>query len=195
MHDCPVCRVPLHGHEEVCPSCGTRQVVRRSFSSYGTKVPEAPGVNWMPFVITFVVIGVGLFILAQFTWVGQLLREGPRQEDPLEKMTYLEARQIIESEISKNLTAVGATGKFTWGPAETPMDKNADQPIELSIDTELQDPQQRHGIIDPIKPYMEKAKITTLTMRDAKSHATWTYQVQPAPSAAAGPEGAPPGGE
>ncbi len=194
MYDCPVCRVPLHGHEEVCPSCGTRQQVRRTFSSYGTKVPKAPGVNWMPFIITFVVIGIGLVILAQSTWIGQLLREGPRQEDPMEKMTYQEARQIIESEISKNLAAVGATGKLEWKSGENPVDKNADQNVELAVETELQDPQQRRNVIDPIKPYLEKAKIMTLTMNDKKSKATWTYQVQPS-APAASPEGAPEGAE
>ena len=191
MYDCPVCRVPLHGHEEVCPSCGTRQQVRRS---YGGKAPQAPGVNWMPFVITFVVIGVGLFIFAQFTWIGQLLREGPRQEDPMEKMTYLDARQLIENEMSKNLGAVGATGKFEWKSGENPVDKNADQNVELSVETELQDPNQRRNIVDPIKPYMEKAKIMTLTMKDNKSKATWTYTVQPA-AAAPPAEGGAEGGE
>jgi hypothetical protein len=156
--------------------------VRQSYGGYGSKVPKAPGVNWMPFVITFVVIGVGLFIFAQFTWIGQLLREGPRQEDPMEKMTYLEARQIIESELSKNLGAVGATGKFEWKSGENPVDKNVDQNIELSVETELQDPNQRRNIVDPVKPYMDKAKIRTLTMKDNKSKATWTYTVQPAAS-------------
>jgi len=188
MYDCPVCRVPLHGHEEVCPSCGTRQQVRQSSGGYGSKVPPAPGVNWMPFVITIVVIGVGLFIMAQFTWIGQLLREGPRQEDPMEKMTYIQARQIIESELSKNLGAVGASGKFEWKSGENPVDKNLDQNVELSVETELQDPNQRRNIVDPVKPYLEKAKITTLTMKDKKSKATWTYQVQ-AGAAPSAPEG------
>ena len=58
----------------------------------------------------------------------------------------------------------------------------ANEAVELVVDTSLQDKNQRTGIIDPIKPYMEKAQVMTLTMNDKRSHATWTYTVQPAPS-------------
>ncbi len=192
MHDCPTCRVPLHGWEENCPSCGTRQVVRKSFG-YMPKVQEAPGVNPMPFIVVAVVLVIGLLVVSQSTWIGQLMKQGPREVDPLEKMTYLEARQIIESEIGKGLTNVGATGKFTWKSGETEIDKNTDQPLELSIETKLSDPEQRRAIIDPVKQYMEKAKIPTLVMNDTKSRATWTYTVAPpaqSTSAEGGAEGA-----
>ena len=50
-------------------------------------------------------------------------------------------------------------------------------PWEMTIDTKLADPNQRKAVIDPIKQYMDKAKIPTLIMHDAKSRATWTYSV------------------
>jgi hypothetical protein len=48
----------------------------------------------------------------------------------------------------------------------------------LTVDTSLADKNARQQIIDPIKDYMERAKIPTLTMNDAKSHSTWTYTCQ-----------------
>lgn len=181
MHDCPTCKVPLHGHEETCPSCGTRQYVRRG--AFIPRTQEAPGVNLVPIVLVFLAIGVALFFLAQSTWIGQLMRQGPPPEDPMAKLTYLDARKIIEDKITEGLTAVGATGKFTWKSGESEADKNADQSEELTIETSLSDPNQRKAIIDPVKEYMEKAKIPTLIMIDTKSHATWTYSVTPAASA------------
>lgn len=176
----------MHGHEETCPSCGCRQRLRRS--SLFTPTPKQPGVNLVPIILTILVLGGLLFGAAQITWVGQLMRQGPPPEDPMAKLTYLDARKIIEDKITQGLTAVGAQGKFSWKSGENPADKNVDQPLELTIETKLSDPQQRKAIIDPIKDYMEKAKIPTLTMIDAKSHATWTYNVTPATSAPS-PEG------
>lgn len=192
MHDCPRCGVPLHGHEQNCPSCGERQQVRISVP----QVPAAPGVNMVPVVIVILVFLGGLFAVAQMTWIGQMMRQGPQQVDPLAKLTFLDARNIVEQKINEGLTAVGAKGKLTWKNGENPVDKTVSQSVQLTVDTKLSDPTQRKAIIDPVKDYLEKAQITTLTMTDSKSHATWTYNVtagaQAQPAGEEGPAQPPP---
>lgn len=185
MHDCPACRTPLHGYEETCPSCGTRQSVRRGGSGrvpYGANKQEQPGVNWIPFILTFLFFGIVLFAAVPNTWLGQLMKQGPRQEDPMDKLTYIDARNIIEQELNKNLTAVGGSGKFQWvapGGEEKPADKNVDGGIEMKATVKLSDPESRKSIVDPVKPYMEKAKLWTLVMMDTRSGKQWTYTVTP----------------
>ncbi|HEY9787031.1 MAG TPA: hypothetical protein V6D17_16685 [Candidatus Obscuribacterales bacterium] len=177
MHKCPTCKVPLHGYEEVCPSCGTKQHIRKSYKSFGG-VPQAPGINPVPIVV----IVIGLIIVGvvsmQGSWIGQVMRRGEVQEDPLSKITYLQARDIIESKITEGLAAVNAKGKFSWTSGGAPSDKTQDKPLELNVETSLQDKEQRRQIIDPVKDYMAPAKIPTLTMNDKKSGAQWTYSVQ-----------------
>lgn len=176
MHKCPTCKVPLHGWEENCPSCGTKQVVRDSKRSYGGQ--QAPGVNVMPFVIGFFVIGIGAMIAMNSSWIGEVMRRGPEPQDPLGGVNQIQARQIIEQKITEGLTAVGAKAKFSWTVGGQPGDINSPAPIELTVDTSLADRNSRTQIIDPIKDYMERAKIPTLTINDAKSHSTWTYTCQ-----------------
>ncbi|HEY9790792.1 MAG TPA: hypothetical protein V6D22_10360 [Candidatus Obscuribacterales bacterium] len=187
MRDCPACRVPLHGYEEVCPSCGTRQRPTKS-APYGSGwKPEEPRVNVVPFVLVFLGVVVFLLFAMQGTWIGQLMRQAPVQEDPIAKMSFSDARTIIDSKIQENLAAVGAkNSKVTWhNPSSAPQasgqvdDRAVDAPIELTIDTTLPTPDVRKQVVDPIKPYMEKAKLYTLSMNDAKSHAHWTYTMTP----------------
>ena len=184
MHDCPACRVPLHGYEEECPSCGTRQQVRRTSSSkqFGSLKTAQPGINWTPFVLVFLGVGVVILLALPGSWIGKLLTEGTPKEDPMAKVTYLDARNFIETEITKGLTNAGAKGTFKWQDpsAGADVDKSADVPVNLTVATSLPDPNSRRAIIDPIKDYMEKAKVPTLTMTDSRSHATWTYNVQAA---------------
>lgn len=183
MHDCPACRVPLHGYEEVCPSCGTRQYVQKRGKGFGSSFrPEQPGVNWTPFIITFIVIGAVLLFGFFSSPLGKVLTQGPPPEDPMAKLSYIDARNIIEAEIAKGLSNNGAEGKFSWVDMTTnaPVDKSVDQNIQLTVDTSLPSPDLRRSIIDPIKDYMEKGKVMTLIMNDAKTHATWTYNVTPA---------------
>lgn len=182
MHDCPACRVPLHGYEDVCPSCGTKQFVRKGGSNrFDSFKPPEQSINWMPFVLVFVVsIGVLAFFLSN-SWLGKLMSSGPPPEDPIDKLTTVEARTIVETELTKGLTNAGGTGKLNWtdlGEGK-PVDKNIDAPAQLTVDAALPDKNLRTGIIDPVKPYLEKAKIPTLIMTDSKSHATWTYNVTP----------------
>lgn len=188
MHDCPTCRVPLHGYEEVCPSCGTRQRVRRtSSSSLLNKGPQKPAINLIPFVIVFIVLGAGTVMMAQGSWIGQMMARGPVEKDPLEGVTYDQARQMMLTKLNEGLTNVGSTAEFHWttpGGEETDMTNPG--PVELTIDTELEDPNYRRDIIDPIKHLMPKAQIPTMVMNDSKSHATWTYSVQ-VPSKASHP--------
>jgi hypothetical protein len=181
MHDCPTCQVPLHGHEEVCPACGTKQYVRKQYRDF-SKLPQEPGVNVIPFVVAVLIVGIIGIIAVQNSWIGQLVNKAPEKEDPLAKMTVMDARQIIETKISEGLTQAGAKGKFTWTTSGAPATKAAPQPVDLTIDTALSDPNQRRAILDPVKEYMEKARIPTLTMNDSKSHATWTYSVSIAPT-------------
>lgn len=182
MHKCPTCKVPLHGWEENCPSCGAKQVVRDSKRSYGGG-QQAPGVNPLPFVAGILIAGVALVFALNGSWIGQVMRRGPEPQDPLGGVNQVQARQLIEQRITEGLTAVGAKGKFSWSVSGQPGDINSPSPIELTVDTSLTDKNARHQIINPIKDYMERAKIPTLTMNDAKSHSTWTYTcILPSPS-------------
>jgi hypothetical protein len=190
MHKCPTCKVPLHGWEEECPSCGTKQVVRDSKRSYGSQ--QAPGVNPLPFVAGILIAGAALVFAMNSSWIGEVMRRGPEPQDPLGGINQMQARQVIQQRITEGLTAVGAKGKFSWTVAGQPGDMNSPSPIELTVDTSLTDKNARHQIINPIKEYMERAKVPTLTMNDAKSHSTWTYTCSlPAPSTEDNAEAAP----
>lgn len=181
MHDCPTCRVPLHGHEEVCPSCGTRQRIRKSYSGLLKGGQKKPPVNILPFVVAFFILGIAGFALMKGSWIGKLMDRGPVQEDPMDKISWMEARQLLYTRIDEGLKAVGSTGEYQWASGGQPADINTEGPVELTINTELADPNSRRQIIDPHKDLMSKAQVPTLTMNDTKSHATWTYSVQ-APS-------------
>lgn len=176
MHDCPRCKVPLHGHEEFCPSCGTKQIVRRDFANI--RVPEAPPVNLVPFIVAFVVlVGAGV-LAAQSTWIGQLMTHGAPKEDPMDKITPPQARQMIEQGLTQGLTAVGAPVKITYTADGKETTAAATTPVNMTVDTTLKDPNSRKAIVDAVKPYMDKALIPVLEMHDSKSRATWTYTVQ-----------------
>ncbi|HEY9776701.1 MAG TPA: hypothetical protein V6C81_23260 [Planktothrix sp.] len=189
MHDCPTCKVPLHGHEEVCPSCGTKQYVRPEYRR--ANLPPQPGVNPLPIVVAVLVVGVVLVLASSSSWIGQLMTRGPVQEDPMAKVTPAQARATIEDQITKGLAAAGAKGtiKYTAGGAESTRD--AQGPVEMAVDMKgLKDPNQRHNIFDPIKDYLAPGKITSLTINDVegKTTRTWTYSPAPAPSQDTGSE-------
>jgi hypothetical protein len=176
MHDCPTCQVPLHGYEEYCPSCGTKQHIRKEYRDLA-KLPPPPGVNWMPFVIGIIGFVIVFIVAAQTTWIGQVFTRGQVKEDPLDKLTTQQARQIIETKLNEGLTTYGGKAKLSWMVDGKPADKAADVPMNLNVDAQLKNPNDHKAIVDPIKDYMDKAKIPSLTMTDAKSHATWTYTV------------------
>jgi hypothetical protein len=196
MRDCPACRVPLHGYEEVCPSCGTKQVAARGGgrTPYGAGFKaQQPSVNWVPFVLVFVGIIIFGVVAMQGSWIGQVMRgENKQADDPIAKMSYIDARNYIDAELNKSLQAVGATNTtMTWhstgsaaqavpanGQAGQTDDRAVDGPVELTINTKLPSKDLRKQVIDPIKPYMEPAKVFTLTMNDSASHANWTYNLQ-----------------
>ncbi len=172
MHDCPTCRVPLHGHEEVCPSCGTKQYVKPEFRR--SNLPPPPGVNPMPFVAFAVILAiVGIFALKS-SWIFQAITN-PVKEDPLAKMSPVDARAAIENQISTGLAAIGSKATFKYTSGEQPALKNSPGPIQLTVETSIKDPNQRKGIIDPIKDYMGPAQMSTLTVNDGPHHRTWTY--------------------
>lgn len=191
MHDCPTCKVPLHGHEEVCPSCGTPQRRRRSYSKMLGEESRKPPINLLPIVGAIMAVIVGLIVMAQGSWVGQLMNKKPQPEDPMAKVTYLDARQIIEGKITEGVTGIGGTATFKWLRGGAEVDKNSEGPVEVNCEVALQDKEQRHQIVDPVKDYFEKAQITTFTMNDPKLKATWTYTVSPpVQTGATSPEGA-----
>jgi hypothetical protein len=192
MRDCPACKVPLHGYEEVCPSCGTKQYPQKSSRGpYGTNFkPEEPKVNWIPFVLVFVVAGICLIAAMQGTWIGQVMRgENKQPDDPIAQMTTMDARTVIETELNKNLEAAGATAhKLEWkagGGGETaegaaPVDaRSLDGAVELDVTAKLPGGKEMiPQMVDPIKPYMEKAKIHSLVFNESSSRASRTYNVQ-----------------
>jgi hypothetical protein len=116
---------------------------------------------------------------AQNSWIGQVMKRGPVVEDPLRSMSPQTARQTLEQQVVANLASVGAKGKLTWMAGEKVVDRNFPETVELTIDTELHDAQQRRMVVDPVKQLMNPGKIATITMNDAKSHATWTYSIAP----------------
>jgi len=178
MHDCPACQVPLHGHEQFCPSCGTKQPVRPEYSSLFNK-PKSPS-NPLPMIIVLVLLGIVVIIAVQNSWIGQMITRGPVQTDPLQSLSPQAARQQLEDKITANLAAVGATGKFSWMSGDKPTDLNCPDVVNLTIDTDLKDAQMRRQVIDPVKQLMEPGKISTITMNDGRLHATWTYTMTPA---------------
>ncbi len=184
MHDCPRCKVPLHGHEEFCPACGEKQIVRPEYRNMN--VPKAPPVNIMPFVIAFALVAVVIGVAASQTWIGQLITHGTPAVDPMDAITPAQARQMIETQVTSGLTAIGAPTKISYTFGGSPADKTVMQPLEMTIETTLKDPTQRKAVIDPIKQYMDKARIPSLVMKDSKSRATWTYTCTLAPAAADG---------
>jgi len=139
--------------------------------------PKTPPINIVPFVIVLViVVGIGIYA-AQSSWIGQVMSHKNDVVDPIDAMTQAQARDMIESQITQGLTAIGATAKITYKVEGKEADKTVNSPVEMTIDTKLQSPDQHKAVIEPIKQYMEKARIPTLVMNDAKSRANWTYQV------------------
>lgn len=185
MYDCPACRVPLHGFEEVCPSCGTKQKVRitegggKRSSALFAGQQKAKGPNYMPVLVIILIGGILVFWLAQSSWVGQVMRRGPVQEDPLEKITPMQARQMVASKINESLTAIGAKGTVTWAQhgGGGPADINFNGPVEITVETQLSDPQLRFQIMDPVKDLMYKAQVLSIVVKDTKKNATWTRNV------------------
>lgn len=192
MYDCYSCKVPLHDHEAICPNCGAKQK-RRSVSKLVGQAAGKKPVNMMPFVITFVMVAAGFGLMAQSSWMGQLMHRGPKVEDPMDKLSYLDARNIVEQKITEGMTAAGAKCEFKWTRAGADVDKASEGPLEATCNVVLTDTEQRRAIIDPVKDYFAKAQITTLTVQDdyevdgQKKHATWTYTTV-TPKADAQPE-------
>lgn len=173
MHPCPACKVPLHGHEESCPSCGARQTVRAEYR--GSKLPPPPGVNPVPIVIAVVIlIGVGIMAL-QSSWVGELLTKGVPKPDPLTVMAPIDARNHLESGLQQNLSAAGAPCKITYTSGGQPATKMTNGILEMNVETKLANPNARRQIIDPVTQFMGPGKVSTLVVKDEKSHHEWTY--------------------
>lgn len=193
MHDCPACKVPLHGYEPTCPACGAPQKVTRGYSKLLGDEMKRPATNYTPFIVAALVFVGGFFYLAQAGWVGQLMRRGEVKEDPIAKLTYQEARTLIDTKLNEGFTTAGVAGTIKWQRASADVDKLSAGPVEVTVDAPLNDPAQHTGIVDPIKDYMGKAEITSLVFnntKDPKKHQNWTYNVSTAP--AAGADGADP---
>jgi hypothetical protein len=168
----------LHGHEQFCPACGTKQYVRPEYRSFLSQ-SERP-FNPLPFALATVLLAFVLIIAAQNSWIGQVMRRQPEVVDPMSTLTPQAARQMLEEKLVANLTSVGAKGsKLTWTCGEKQVDRNCPQTVDLAIDTQLSDAQQRRLVVDPVKQLMDPGKISSITMNDSRSHATWTYSLAP----------------
>lgn len=184
MHDCPTCKVPLHGHELICPSCGAKQRVKLGSSKMfgGESAAQKPSMNLMPFaVVGLVTLGIAGYLLKD-SWIGQLMNRPPQVEDPIAKMTYLEARNFVESKISEGVTATGGKATFKWKRGGADVDKASEGPVEAESEVTLADPNTHTAIVDPVKPYFEKAGIKTFEMKNlvnGKVKQTWTSNVTP----------------
>ncbi|MBK9618092.1 MAG: hypothetical protein IPO31_02770 [Candidatus Obscuribacter sp.] len=187
MYDCSTCKVPLHDHEVVCPSCGTKQR-RRSVSKMLGPEARKPPVNVMPFVVAIMAVIIGFIVMAQSSCMGQLMHRPPKVEDPMDKVTFTQARQTIDQRINEALAQNGGKGTVKWTREGTEVDKNTEGPVEVTCDLELPDPNQRNTIVEPVKDYFEKAGITSLTLNVKSGTQTFnkTYTVSKAPADASG---------
>ena len=179
MHDCPGCAAPLHGHEKVCPRCGTPQPVRQDMfepSIFDRKEEFNP----FPIVIGIVVVGAVLFFMAQNSWIGQVMNRPPEKVDPLANVTAPQARQMIQQSVQSKLTGFGAKGTFKWTAGDNPADVNAATPVQLTIDATMPDPSRRKEVVDSeAKTLMDKGNVTSITLTESKSHSTATYTLAP----------------
>jgi hypothetical protein len=194
MKDCPRCEAPLHDHEATCPRCGEKQYVTKSLAG-SSLFEQKSTMNPVPAVVVIVLILVGLGLAAQQSWIGQIMTRGPVKGDPMDSITTVVARQMIEEKITANLAAVGAKGTFDWKDGDQKADKNSPllKSVALDIETQLKDPKGQHeAIVDPIKPLMDRGNVRSITMNDTKAHATWTYTLAPAVPDATGDGEAPP---
>lgn len=177
MHDCQSCQTPLHGHESFCPVCGLKQYVRPEYQ--GSILDQyKKSTNPLVLILFALFLGGAIYYAAQYTWIGQLIKRGPvveRQEDTA--ATQQAAREKLENAIVENLASQSVTGKFTYMSGEKAVDRNFPQSVELTIDVALKQPEKRKSIIEPVKSLMVPAHITTVTLNDARSHATVTYSV------------------
>jgi hypothetical protein len=189
MHDCPGCAAPLHGHEKVCPRCGTPQPVRPEMlepSIFDRKEDFNP----LPLVVGIVLVGAALYFLAQNSWIGQVMNRPPEKVDPLASVTAPQARQMLQQAITTKLTTFGAKGTFKWAAGENPGDINTATPVQLTVDTTMPDPTKRKEVIDAdAKNLMDKANVTTITLTESKSHSTATYTLAPPVSSGAPADG------
>jgi len=193
MKDCPRCEAPLHDHEAICPRCGEKQYVKKG--SGGSSLFENQStMNPVPAIVVIVLILVGLGFAASQSWIGQIMTRGPVKGDPMDSITPVVARQLIEEKITANLSAVDAKGTFDWKDGGLKADRNSPilKSVTLDVETQLKDPKGQHeAIVNPVKPLMERGNVTTITLNDTRAHATWTYSLAP-PAPAATSDGAPP---
>lgn len=121
------------------------------------------------------------------------MRRGPAEVDPLEKITPMQARQMVASKINESLASIGAKGTVTWNQhgGGGPADINFNGPVEITVETELQDPQLRFKIMDPVKDLMYKAQVLSMVVKDTKKNATWTRNVSMPVSSSQGETAAP----
>ncbi len=109
MPSCRSCRAPLHGTEDFCPACGTPL---RSRSS-GREIPlqQPPGINPFPIIGIVIILGIIGIMCLKDSWIGQVLTH-PYKEDPMSKISVLDARTTIENQIINGVTALGIEGYF-----------------------------------------------------------------------------------
>jgi len=155
----------------------------------GESAAQKPTMNLMPFaVVGLVTLGIAGYLLKD-SWVGQLLTRPPQVEDPIAKMTYLDARNLVESKITEGVAATGGKTAFKWKRGGADVDKASEGAVEAEAEVNLADPNTHTAIVDPVKPYFEKAGIKTFELKNlvnGKVKQTWTSTVAPAAAPADG---------
>jgi hypothetical protein len=175
MHDCPGCRVPLHGHESFCPVCGLKQTVRPEFRGSLEKYDKSA--SPVGLIVLFVVLA-GLIVFAvQNSWIGQLMQRGPEKPLGDSALSAPQAREKLEGIVLQNLNGQSNLCKFVYMDGEKTVDRNYPDPVQLTIDVNLKDPSIRKSIVEPAKGLMEPGKVNSLVLSDAHSHATITYNI------------------
>lgn len=176
MHDCRGCQTPLHGHESFCPVCGQKQYVKPEFQ--GQMFDQGKqGFNPLVLILLILLAGGVLVYAVQSSWIGQVIRRGPEVVDPIASLSQPAAREKLETGIIENLASQSSTGKFTYMAEDKVVTRDYPQPVELTVNVNLKNPALRKSIIEPVKALMVPAHIKTITLDDARSHATLTYSV------------------
>ncbi len=175
MHDCPRCKVPLHGYEKVCPACGTPQYVSSAYE-YDDNTFARPKNNSLPIIVVASLLLFGLcgYFVIQYTWVGQLIK-GNKDEPKV--LTTLESRNKIMETLDQDFKNINVQYKCKCLSQDKEVPLTTDQDINLSIEAKLANKSQKDGIVPSLKPFLQTAKISTIVIKDTKTQASWTYTI------------------
>ncbi len=174
MHDCPRCKVPLHGYEKRCPSCDTPQYVSPEYENLDDNFAR-PKTNVLPYVLfVLLLIGFAGYFAYQYTWVGELFKA---EKNPVKVLSVEESRNKIIETINNDFKSINVEYKCKYLNQGKEVPLNSPNSIDLDIEAKLTDKKQRANIVPSIKSYLDTAKIGSIVIKDLKSKATWTYSI------------------